>query len=231
MPLPDSSTHPILHLSPDLPVDAVVFAPTRVDPPAPEPDSSPAPRTGHGAHRRARPRGRGGPLLEPRHQGNGHRNGAVSPDLRAHLAAAGLGPDRVTLVDADAAVEGTSRGRTLVVTRCPEMATGMTAAGHPVLILDDRPVHRVVLAWLSARVGPYAAASALVAPLDEAAGDEARSRHLRLTKPPGSLGRLEDIGAQLAAIAGSNPPPLPPRVRRVFVGDHGVYAGRVALAT
>ena len=39
----------------------------------------------------------------------------------------------------------------------------------------------------------------------------ARARQLRLTKPPGSLGRLEDIGAQLAGITGEAPPPLPGR--------------------
>jgi len=225
-----SSTRPTLHLSPDLPVDAVVFAPNAVvDPPAPTPDV--VPRAVEGVRRLTDALARAGVaahVLSPRHQGNGHR-GPGAPDLAAHLAAAGLGPDRVTLVGADAAVEGTSRGRTLVVTRCPEMASGMTAAGHPVLILDDGPIHRVVLAWLTARLGPYAAASALVAPVDEDAADEARSRHLRLTKPPGSLGRLEDIGAQLAAIAGTYPPPLPrPASAAVFVGDHGVYAQGVS---
>lgn len=47
----------------------------------------------------------------------------------------------------------------------------------------------------------------------------------RLTKPPGSLGRLEAIGVQLAAIAGTCPPPLPePAAVAVFAGDHGVHA-------
>src|SRR2546428_8363280 len=49
-------------------------------------------------------------------------------------------------------------------------------------------------------------------------------RHLdSLTKPPGSLGRLEEIAARLAALAGGAP-----RVERppifTFAPDHGVVA-------
>ena len=62
-----------------------------------------------------------------------------------------------------------------------------------------------------------------IPPLDEAAAEEARSRHLGLTKPPGSLGRLEELGARLAGMAGECPPPVPesPAVV-VCAGDHGV---------
>jgi nicotinate-nucleotide--dimethylbenzimidazole phosphoribosyltransferase len=46
-----------------------------------------------------------------------------------------------------------------------------------------------------------------------------------MTKPPGSLGVLEDVAAQLAGISGSCPPPLPhPATVAVFAGDHGVHA-------
>src|SRR4051794_41828991 len=46
-----------------------------------------------------------------------------------------------------------------------------------------------------------------------------------MTKPPGSLGVLEDVAAQLAGIAGTCPPPLPePAAVAVFAGDHGVHA-------
>ena len=56
-----------------------------------------------------------------------------------------------------------------------------------------------------------------------------RARQLRLTKPPGSLGRLEQIGARLAAIAGECPPPVPhPAATAVFAGDHGVHAQGVS---
>ncbi|MEM9494052.1 MAG: nicotinate-nucleotide--dimethylbenzimidazole phosphoribosyltransferase, partial [Myxococcota bacterium] len=52
----------------------------------------------------------------------------------------------------------------------------------------------------------------------------AHSRHDQLTKPPGSLGRLEALGARLCAIQKT----LSPTVERcrvvVFAGDHGVAA-------
>ena len=47
----------------------------------------------------------------------------------------------------------------------------------------------------------------------------------RLTKPRGSLGLVEALGAQLCAIARSCPPPVPDDVAVcVFAGDHGVVA-------
>jgi nicotinate-nucleotide--dimethylbenzimidazole phosphoribosyltransferase len=71
----------------------------------------------------------------------------------------------------------------------------------------------------------FGEASARVVPVDNQSAAEARSLHDRLTKPPGSLGRLEDAGVQLAAIAGACPPPVPaPAVVAVFAGDHGVLA-------
>ena len=65
--------------------------------------------------------------------------------------------------------------------------------------------------------------AAEIPPPDEAAAEEARRRHLGLIKPPGSLGRLEDLGARLSAMAGWCPPPVPesPAVV-VCAGDHGV---------
>ena len=41
-----------------------------------------------------------------------------------------------------------------------------------------------------------------VAPLDEVAIAAARERQAQLAKPPGSLGRLEDLSVQLAGITG-----------------------------
>ena len=65
--------------------------------------------------------------------------------------------------------------------------------------------------------------AAEIPPLDEAAAEEARRRHLGLTKPPGSLGELEELGARLSGMAGGCPPPVPenPAVI-VCAGDHGV---------
>jgi nicotinate-nucleotide--dimethylbenzimidazole phosphoribosyltransferase len=62
-----------------------------------------------------------------------------------------------------------------------------------------------------------------VRPLDETAIEQARERHLSLTKPPGSLGALEELGARLSGMTGEVPPPVPesPAVV-VCAGDHGV---------
>jgi nicotinate-nucleotide--dimethylbenzimidazole phosphoribosyltransferase len=58
---------------------------------------------------------------------------------------------------------------------------------------------------------------------DESAAEEARRRHLGLAKPPGSLGRLEELGVRLAGMAGECPPPVPESAAVVVcVGDHGV---------
>ena len=60
---------------------------------------------------------------------------------------------------------------------------------------------------------------------DEEARAAARAREARLTKPPGALGRLEELAEWLAAWQGRHPPRLDrPRVA-VFAGNHGV-AGR-----
>ena len=66
---------------------------------------------------------------------------------------------------------------------------------------------------------------AAVTPRDSASEQAARERLDRMTKPPGSLGVLEDVAAQLAGIAGSCPAPLPtPATVAVFAADHGVHA-------
>ncbi|PDP86514.1 5,6-dimethylbenzimidazole synthase [Glycomyces fuscus] len=64
-----------------------------------------------------------------------------------------------------------------------------------------------------------------VGALDTRAMEEARDRQDRMTKPPGSLGFLEEVSVQLAGIAGQCPPPIPePAAVAVFAGDHGVHA-------
>ncbi len=70
-----------------------------------------------------------------------------------------------------------------------------------------------------------AATVAAVRPPDAAAAAAARDRQAQLTKPPGSLGFLEDLSVRLAGIAEQCPPPLPePAAVAVFAGDHGVHA-------
>lgn len=52
---------------------------------------------------------------------------------------------------------------------------------------------------------------------------EAVRRHLdRLAKPPGSLGRLEDVAVRLCVIQGTLSPRTRPRRVVIFVADHGV---------
>lgn len=64
-----------------------------------------------------------------------------------------------------------------------------------------------------------------ITPLDPAAIAAARERQASLTKPPGSLGVLEDVSVQLAGLAGECPPPLPePAAVAIFAADHGVHA-------
>jgi nicotinate-nucleotide--dimethylbenzimidazole phosphoribosyltransferase len=68
-----------------------------------------------------------------------------------------------------------------------------------------------------------------IRPLDEAAMAAARDRQARLTKPPGSLGVLEDLSVRLAGLSGVCPPPVPePVAVAVFAGDHGVHAQGVS---
>src|SRR5512143_3743405 len=52
--------------------------------------------------------------------------------------------------------------------------------------------------------------------------DTARTRQMQLTKPPGSLGRLEDAVIPLAVLQGCERPSLEHIAITVFAGDHGV---------
>jgi nicotinate-nucleotide--dimethylbenzimidazole phosphoribosyltransferase len=66
---------------------------------------------------------------------------------------------------------------------------------------------------------------AAVRPADATALAAAIERQDRLTKPPGALGQLEDVGIRLAGLAGTCPPPIPsPAAVAVFAADHGVHA-------
>ncbi|MBL8926525.1 MAG: nicotinate-nucleotide--dimethylbenzimidazole phosphoribosyltransferase [Pseudonocardia sp.] len=67
--------------------------------------------------------------------------------------------------------------------------------------------------------------AATVRPVSAEARAAARDRLDRMTKPRGSLGRVEDLAVALAGIARACPPPLPePAAVAVFAGDHGVHA-------
>ncbi|MGC4934918.1 nicotinate-nucleotide--dimethylbenzimidazole phosphoribosyltransferase [Gordonia sp. DT30] len=68
-----------------------------------------------------------------------------------------------------------------------------------------------------------------IVPPDEQAAEAARARQLQLTKPAGSLGRLEELGVWISACQGTCPPrPLEAPTVVVFAGDHGVAQGGVS---
>ena len=69
-----------------------------------------------------------------------------------------------------------------------------------------------------------------VTPLDEAAMTAARERQAQLAKPPGSLGRLEDLSVQLAGITGKVHNTVENAHLLVFAADNGVVAEGVSCA-
>ncbi|MCL4422040.1 MAG: nicotinate-nucleotide--dimethylbenzimidazole phosphoribosyltransferase [Actinobacteria bacterium] len=73
--------------------------------------------------------------------------------------------------------------------------------------------------------GSFGRCAAALEPADPGAAAKASELQDKLTKPRGALGALEPIGARLAAMAGSSPPPLPDRAAvAIFAGDHGVIS-------
>jgi len=67
-----------------------------------------------------------------------------------------------------------------------------------------------------------------IPPIDLAAETQARARQDSLTKPPGSLGRLEALSIQLTGITGAARPSLARKAVIVMAGDHGVTAEAVS---
>lgn len=69
-----------------------------------------------------------------------------------------------------------------------------------------------------------------IAAVDARAAARARRRQHALAKPPGSLGQLEAVGEQLAAITGVCPPPVPSHPALLLAaGDHGVHEEGVSV--
>ncbi|MGE5484758.1 MAG: nicotinate-nucleotide--dimethylbenzimidazole phosphoribosyltransferase [Ignavibacteriales bacterium] len=64
--------------------------------------------------------------------------------------------------------------------------------------------------------------------LDAGAMEACRRRLDSLTKPPGSLGMLEEIAVKLAGITGKMPPEVREKVVLVMAGDHGVASEGVS---
>jgi nicotinate-nucleotide--dimethylbenzimidazole phosphoribosyltransferase len=68
----------------------------------------------------------------------------------------------------------------------------------------------------------------LIAPLDDAAMKEAARRQDSLTKPPGSLGRLEEIAIRIAGITANARPKLLRKTLFTLAADHGIAAEGVS---
>ena len=69
-----------------------------------------------------------------------------------------------------------------------------------------------------------------VSPLDDGAMAAARERQAQLAKPPGSLGRLEELSVQVAGITGKVHNQIEKKHLLVFAADNGVVAEGVSSA-
>jgi len=69
---------------------------------------------------------------------------------------------------------------------------------------------------------------AAIQPLDQKSIEAARQRQNSLTKPPGSLGRLEELSLRLAGISRQERPQINHKAIVVMAGDHGVAAEGVS---
>ena len=67
-----------------------------------------------------------------------------------------------------------------------------------------------------------------ITPVDETWGEKAQARLDNLTKPPGSLGRLEEIARALCAMKGTDKLVQPTPGCAVFAGDHGITKAGVS---
>ncbi|MHB8056813.1 MAG: nicotinate-nucleotide--dimethylbenzimidazole phosphoribosyltransferase [Desulfuromonadaceae bacterium] len=68
-----------------------------------------------------------------------------------------------------------------------------------------------------------------IKPVDSDLLQQAQTRLDNKTKPPGSLGRLEEFARRMAAISGTEEPDLSKKVVFTFAGDHGVVEEGVSL--
>jgi len=66
-----------------------------------------------------------------------------------------------------------------------------------------------------------------IGPLDKAAMEKAKARQDQLTKPAGSLGRLEALSIQIAGIQGKASPEIKNKAMITMAGDHGVVDEKV----
>lgn len=68
-----------------------------------------------------------------------------------------------------------------------------------------------------------------IKPVNQDLLQRAQARLDNKTKPPGSLGRLEEFARRMAAISGTEEPDLSKKVVFTFAGDHGIVEEGVSL--
>ncbi|MEK6538479.1 MAG: nicotinate-nucleotide--dimethylbenzimidazole phosphoribosyltransferase, partial [Nitrospirota bacterium] len=61
-----------------------------------------------------------------------------------------------------------------------------------------------------------------IRPVDQELQDKTQKRLDNLTKPPGSLGRLEELASRYVTITGNEYPKINKKDICIFAGDHGV---------
>ena len=93
-------------------------------------------------------------------------------------------------------------------------------AAHPAC-RERRGVEGKIWMWLDELISR-------IGSLDEEAMRAARTRQQFLSKPRGSLGRLEDLSIQIAGITGKALPALDRKVVVAMAGDHGIVAEGVS---
>jgi len=110
-------------------------------------------------------------------------------------------------------------GAGLDVVRHPVHGTPLVVPGAASL---ERPRNVLPRARVSGPRTSFELALPSIPPPDEATEAAARSRQQSLTKPPGSLGRLEDLAIRLAGMQGTPLPSFSRRAVIVMAADHGV---------
>jgi nicotinate-nucleotide--dimethylbenzimidazole phosphoribosyltransferase len=139
-------------------------------------------------------------------------------------------PDPLSILTAIERLGIEDPGRVLYIGDRPEDDEAAGRAGVAYLPIAgltgdrDQTIRQVVQGWLERAAGHrFEEARARISKSGIEAANAAAALQNQLTKPPGSLGRLEAMSVQLAGIAGLCPPPVPaPATVAVFAADHGI---------
>ncbi|MDP0399538.1 nicotinate-nucleotide--dimethylbenzimidazole phosphoribosyltransferase [Tsukamurella strandjordii] len=147
-------------------------------------------------------------------------------DLNARLAAVADGVELV-VAGRSVALDGqpvVASSPSTVAAAAPASVTAAPATEAPAPVVALAPVE---LPPFDPDADPLSFPS--ITPPDAFVAQQARDRQLQLTKPKGSLGRLEELGEWIAACQGACPPRQFERARIVVLaGDHGVAATGVS---